>query len=37
MFGFEKLEAYKAKIFNAGIREFIKATRLDNITRDQLR
>jgi four helix bundle protein len=38
MFDFEKLTVYqKAKSFNAGIREFIKATRLDNTTNDQLR
>ncbi len=38
MFEFEKLEVYKkAKIFNAGVREFIKVTKLDNTTRDQLR
>jgi len=38
MFEFEKLEVYKkAKTFNAGIREFIKTTKLDNTTSDQLR
>ena len=38
MFDFEKLTVYKkAKIFNAGIRAFIKAKRLDNTTNDQLR
>jgi four helix bundle protein len=38
MFDFEKLAVYrKAKIFNTGIRAFIKATRLDNTTNDQLR
>jgi four helix bundle protein len=38
MFDFEKLEVYKkAKLFNSGIREFIKNTRLDNTTKDQLR
>ncbi len=38
MFDFEKLDVYKkAKIFNSGIREFIKNTRLDNVTKDQLR
>jgi four helix bundle protein len=38
MFDFEKLDVYKkAKIFNSGIREFIKNTRLDSATRDQLR
>jgi four helix bundle protein len=38
MFDFEKLEVYKkAKIFNSGLREFIKNTRLDSCTRDQLR
>jgi four helix bundle protein len=38
MFDFEKLEVYKkAKIFNADIRKFIKATKLDNTTNDQLR
>ncbi len=38
MFDFEKLVVYqKAKAFNAGIRAFIKATRLDNTTNDQLR
>jgi hypothetical protein len=34
MFDFEKLEVYKkAKIFNADIRKFIKAKKLDNTTR----
>jgi hypothetical protein len=38
MFDFEKLTVYrKSKIFNAGIRAFIKTTRLDNTTNDQLR
>jgi four helix bundle protein len=38
MFDFEKLDVYKkAKIFNADIRKFIKATKLDNTTNDQLR
>ena len=38
MFDFEKLEVYKkAKIFNSGVRDFIKNTRLDGTTRDQLR
>ncbi len=38
MFEVEKLEVYKkAKIFNSGIREFIKETKLDNTTRDQIR
>jgi four helix bundle protein len=38
MFDFEKLTVYKkAKTFNAGIRAFIKAKRLDNTTNDQLR
>jgi four helix bundle protein len=38
MFDFEKLNVYKkAKIFNAGIRAFIKVRRLDNTTNDQLR
>ena len=38
MFDFEKLDVYKkAKIFNSGLREFIKNTKLDNSTRDQLR
>lgn len=38
MFDFEKLDVYKkAKIFNSGIREFMKNTRLDSTTRDQLR
>jgi hypothetical protein len=37
MFDFGKLTVYReAKSFNAGIREFIKATRLDNTTNDQL-
>jgi four helix bundle protein len=38
MFDFEKLDVYKkAKIFNSGIRDFIKNARLDSTTRDQLR
>ena len=38
MFDFERLTVYqKAKIFNAGIRAFIKARRLDTTTNDQLR
>ena len=38
MFDFEKLDVYKkAKVFNSGLREFIKNTRLDSSTRDQLR
>ena len=38
MFDFEKLDVYKkAKIFNSGIRDFIRNTRLDSTTRDQLR
>jgi four helix bundle protein len=38
MFEFEKLDVYKkAKIFNARIREFIRNTKLDNTTKDQLR
>jgi len=38
MFEFEKLQIYKkAKVFNAGIREFIKSTKLDNTIRGQLR
>ncbi len=38
MLDFERLDVYKkAKIFNSGIREFIKNTRLDNTTSDQLR
>lgn len=38
MFDFEKLEVYKkAKIFNAGIRLFLKEARLDPSTNDQLR
>jgi four helix bundle protein len=38
MFDFEKLDVYKkAKLFNAGLREFIKNTRLDRSTKDQLR
>ena len=38
MFDFEKLEVYKkAKSFNAGIRQFIKETKLDTTTNDQLR
>lgn len=38
MFDFEKLDVYKkAKFFNAGIRAFIKTTKLDLTTKDQLR
>ena len=38
MFDFEKLDVYKkAKAFNSGIRTFIRDTKLDNTTRDQLR
>jgi four helix bundle protein len=38
MFDFEKLDVYKkAKAFNAGIRDFIKRTKLDTTTNDQLR
>ena len=38
MFDFEKLEVYKkSKAFNSALREFIKNTRLDSTTRDQLR
>lgn len=38
MFDFEKLEVYKkAKIFNAGIRQFLKEAKLDPTTNDQLR
>jgi four helix bundle protein len=38
MFDFEKLDVYKkAKAFNYGLREFIKNTKLDSSTRDQLR
>ena len=38
MFDFEKLDVYKkAKAFNAGIRTFIKTTKLDPTTSDQLR
>jgi len=38
MFEFEKLDVYKkAKTFNTGIREFIKNSKLDSTTRDQLR
>lgn len=38
MLDFEKLDVYKkAKIFNSVIRDFIKSTRLDSATRDQLR
>jgi len=38
MFDFEKLDVYrKAKTFNSGIREFIKTTKLDITTSDQLR
>lgn len=38
MFDFEKLDIYKkARTFNSGIREFLKTTRLDATTKDQLR
>jgi four helix bundle protein len=38
MFDFEKLDIYKkAKDFNAVVRIFIKSTRLDPTTKDQLR
>lgn len=38
MFDFQKLVVYqKAKVFNAGVRSFIRATRLDPTTNDQLR
>jgi len=38
MFDFEKLDVNKkAKIFNADIRKFIKATKLANTANDQLR
>jgi four helix bundle protein len=38
MFDFEKLEIYKkAKLFNSEIRHFIKLTKLDPTTKDQLR
>lgn len=38
MFDFEKLDVYKgAKIFNSDIRKFIRITKLDNATNDQLR
>ncbi len=38
MFEFEKLDVYKkAKTFNAGIREFIRTSKLDGTTKDQLR
>jgi four helix bundle protein len=38
MFDFEKLEIYKkAKFFNSEIRHFIKSTKLDSTTKDQLR
>jgi len=38
MFEFEKLDVYKkAKIFNASIRQFIKTSKLDRTTNDQLR
>ena len=38
MFDFEKLDVYKkAKAFNSGIRAFIKTTKLDPTTTDQLR
>lgn len=38
MFDFEKLLVYKkAKAFNADIRDFIKSSQLDAISKDQLR
>ena len=38
MFDFEKLDIYKkAKNFNADVRIFIKSTKLDPTTKDQLR
>jgi len=38
MFDFEKLEVYKkVKSFNSGIRHYIKETKLDTTTKDQLR
>ena len=38
MFDFERLDVYKkAKAFNSGVRTFIKDTKPDNTTRDQLR
>lgn len=38
MFDFEKLDVYKkAKIFNSEIRAFIKISKLDPTTKDQLR
>jgi four helix bundle protein len=38
MFDFEKLDVYKkAKTFNSKIREFLKTTKLDTSTNDQLR
>jgi four helix bundle protein len=38
MFDFEKLEVYKkAKVFNSGLRTFIRETSLDATTNDQLR
>jgi four helix bundle protein len=38
MFDFEKLAVYqKAKEFNSGIRKYIKASKLDTATVDQLR
>jgi len=38
MFEFEKLDVYKkAKIFNSDIRQFIKTSKLDRTTNDQLR
>jgi four helix bundle protein len=38
MFDFEKLEVYKkAKLFNSGIRKFIKEANPDPTTNDQLR
>ena len=38
MFDLKKLDVYKkAKLFNSGLRELIKNTKLDRSTRDQLR
>jgi four helix bundle protein len=38
MFDFEKLEVYrKAKLFNQSVYSFLKESKLDNTTRDQLR
>lgn len=38
MFDFEKLDIYKkAKKFNTDVRNFIKSTKLDSTTKDQLR